>query len=96
MQESDLTKILIALQKQSDDSKARIEQLKCEAEATAAKIAPTRALWEGIGTVLDDVGKYMYDHGLDEEWKTLEKGARLRREAESSGPLGSQRTWNFC
>jgi len=40
------------------------------------KIELNTVLCEGLGAVLDKLGKHMYKMGIDEEWKALQEDVR--------------------
>lgn len=97
-QHKDLSDRVIALQKTSDDARDVMKYAHAWEETVKKRIPPTKNLCEGIGTVLDEPGKYMYALGRDEEWGAIQEEARkLNEEKENPHYLSSSqnRPWNF-
>jgi hypothetical protein len=94
--QSDLSSRVTALQTTSNALTVLNEQVQRITTIAAAQVAPTRALGDGIGTVLDGPGKYMYENGLDEEWRVLQEEAdKLYRNTENTPPSSQQKAWNY-
>lgn len=91
----DLSNRVVAFQKASDALSELGDQIKLQADTFAKEISPTIRLSEGMGTVLDGPGKYMHDHGLDEDWKSMQEEARELNDAIGTPPSSQTRTWNF-
>ncbi|KAF2178383.1 hypothetical protein K469DRAFT_754666 [Zopfia rhizophila CBS 207.26] len=64
-----------ALQTLSDNLQTQSQAIWKLAKVASRQIQPTSTLCEAIGTVLGEEGGYMYDIGMDEEWKTLKEDA---------------------
>lgn len=74
--QADLTDCIVSLQQTSDFLRAETKKLLALSDRAVKQIKPTFHLCDGIGTVLDEAGKYMYDCGLDELYKEMQNDAR--------------------
>lgn len=95
-QQNDMIDRVAAFQTLTDSFDAFKETAMKLADTAKREIEPSVALCDGLGSVLDRAGKYMYFKGLDEEWKTLQEDAQELNEAR--GVSGSQptRTWQYA
>ncbi|KAF2002005.1 hypothetical protein P154DRAFT_595614 [Amniculicola lignicola CBS 123094] len=59
------------------------------------QIQPTMKLCDGLDTVLDAPGKYMYDNGLDEEWREMQDEAARRVADGGLQAVPLKRKWTF-
>jgi hypothetical protein len=94
--QADLSSRVVALQRASDAYHKLANQVQRIATVAAAEVAPTKTLSDGIATVLDGPGKYMYDNGLEEEWRGLHAEAdKLNMTKYNTLPSSQQKLWNF-
>jgi len=94
--QANLSSRVVALQRASNSYHMLGNEVQRIAAVAAAEVAPTKLLSDDIGTVLDGPGKYMYDNGLDEEWRVLQLEAdKLNRRKDNTPPSSQQKLWNF-
>lgn len=94
-QHIDLTERITAFQRFSNALDSFKDNARYLANSAKKEIAPTTAFSEGLDTVLDEPGKYMYQEGMDEDWKVLQEEARKMNEA--NGRSGSkEKGWLFA
>jgi hypothetical protein len=74
-QQHSLSQRVISYQELSDSFGDLAKQVVQFSEAAKKQVNPTIALCEGIGTVLDEPGKFMHQEGMDEEWKSMQDDA---------------------
>jgi hypothetical protein len=83
-QRKDLTARVVAFQELCDCLDSLKLNVQAISDAATKQIEPSKALSEGLGTVLDQPGKYLYSKGMGEEWKQLNEDARKLLERESA------------
>lgn len=92
----ELTNRVAAFQKYSDALEGLKENVENMVNTAKKEIEPTTTLCEGLGTVLDKPGTYMYDMGLDEEWKAMQDEARKTNEADGAPSSQLRSRWSFA
>ena len=95
-QHIDLTDRVVAFQKFSGKLQELTENVQSMVVTAKKEIEPTNALCEGLGTVLDQPGKYMHHIGMDEEWKSLQEDARKINEAKGAPSSQLRSRWQFA
>jgi hypothetical protein len=97
--QADISHRVIALQKIANEFAACGNDIHRMAMAASAEVAPTLRLSDGLESVLDGPGKYMYDNGFDEEWRVLQAKAnkivKVKDESDWSPSSSQQKPWNF-